>query len=49
MFEASPYLNNWAEQSKNGEVVDGTYFYVLSLTDQGEENIYKGSIELKRQ
>ncbi len=49
IFEASPYLNDWKGQSiSGGEVVDGTYFYVLSLTDQGEETIHKGSIELKR-
>ena len=54
VFEASPYENNWEGQSNSGLtvtgeiVVDGTYFYVLKLTKDNQEFIYKGSIEVKR-
>ncbi|MCB0484079.1 MAG: gliding motility-associated C-terminal domain-containing protein [Flavobacteriales bacterium] len=49
IFEAVPYLNNWAGQTNKGvgggkKVGDGTYFYVL-ITGEGEP--LKGSIELK--
>ena len=45
VFEAQPYLNDWAGKSLNGEVIKGTYFYVLKL---GEElPNYNGYIELK--
>jgi gliding motility-associated-like protein len=45
VFEAKPYLNDWAGKSLNGEVIEGTYFYVLKL---GEElPSYNGYVELR--
>ncbi|MCT4582596.1 MAG: gliding motility-associated C-terminal domain-containing protein [Flavobacteriales bacterium] len=54
VYQATPYQNNWIGQSNTTslkigeEVVDGTYFYTLKLTKDGEEQIFKGSVELKR-
>lgn len=54
IFEASPYLNDWSGQTNSNnillgnKVVDGTYFYVVTLQDNGQEFIYKGYIEVKR-
>jgi gliding motility-associated-like protein len=46
VFEAKPYLNDWSGKSINGEVIGGTYFYVLKL---GEElPNYNGYVELKK-
>ncbi len=55
VYSATPYENDWHGQSNvnnvliGKEVVDGTYFYILKLfNDNGEDEIYKGYIELKR-
>lgn len=54
IFEASPYLNDWNGQTNTNnifigsQVTDGTYFYIITLQDNGKEFIYKGSIEVKR-
>lgn len=54
VFNSTPYLNDWNGQTNvNGltlgdNVVDGTYFYILSLTKNNEETILRGYIELKR-
>ena len=54
VFNASPYLNDWDGQVNSSnilmgsQVVDGTYFYLLNLSVNGENLIYKGFIEVKR-
>ncbi len=55
VYSASPYANDWRGQTNvsnvlaGTEVIDGTYFYVLKLlTENDEEVIRKGYIELKR-
>lgn len=46
IFEAAPYQNNWAGQSEsdlnvgNGKLPEGTYFYILKLTDKKEMQGY---------
>ena len=55
VYEAKPYLNDWSGQVNGSmilageEVVDGTYFYILKLTPDGNDDVYKGSFELRRQ
>jgi gliding motility-associated-like protein len=46
VFEAIPYLNDWAGKSLNGEVIEGTYFFVLKLGKELPD--YNGYIELKK-
>lgn len=46
VFSAAPYQNDWQGQGKNGDVVEGTYFYVLDL-GPGEET-RTGYIEFRR-
>jgi gliding motility-associated-like protein len=46
IFQGEPYLNNWEGQSTKGEVVEGTYFYVLKLEDDLPTR--NGYIELKK-
>ncbi len=55
VYTASPYANDWRGQTNvsnvlaGSEVIDGTYFYVLKLlTDNDEEIVRKGYVELKR-
>lgn len=54
VFEASPYLNDWSGQVNGAmilageEVSDGTYFYVLKLSQDQETDPLKGSFELRR-
>lgn len=54
IFNASPYLNDWDGQTNSSnilvgsQVVDGTYFYILKLSINGKNMIYKGFIEVKR-
>lgn len=55
VYKATPYKNNWIGQSNSTslkigeEVSDGTYFYILKLTKDNKEEIFKGSVELKRE
>ncbi len=46
VFSADPYQNDWKGQSKSGEVLEGTYFYVLDLG--GDEGKKTGFIEFRR-
>lgn len=46
VYSASPYENDWKGQSKSGEVLEGTYFYVLDLGPDEEKKT--GYIELRR-
>lgn len=53
VFSAKPYNNDWSGQSSSGggkitgsEVLDGTYFYLLTL-EEGQKAI-KGFFEVKR-
>lgn len=54
VYEASPYLNDWSGQVNGAmilageEVSDGTYFYVLKLSQDQETDPLKGSFELRR-
>lgn len=54
VYEASPYLNDWSGQVNGAmilsgdEVADGTYFYVLKLSQAQETDPLKGSFELRR-
>lgn len=49
VFEAKPYINDWAGTSTKGmlkdELPDGTYFFVLN---DGVNNTYNGRITIKR-
>ncbi|MGV6862026.1 MAG: T9SS type B sorting domain-containing protein [Putridiphycobacter sp.] len=54
VFTASPYNNDWDGTSTNvniivngNQVVDGTYFFVLDIGEEGEEKI-NGFIDLRR-
>lgn len=46
VYSADPYENDWKGQSKTGEVLEGTYFYVLNLGPDKEKKT--GFIELRR-
>ncbi len=54
VYEASPYQNDWNGQV-NGSMIltgdkvsDGTYFYILKLSPDDENEPFKGSLELRR-
>ncbi len=54
VYKAAPYTNNWNGQVNakmvlaGEEVVDGTYFYILTLDPDGEQEPIKGYVELRR-
>lgn len=46
VYRAAPYRNDWKGESANGDLVEGTYFYVLDLgPGEGKKT---GFIELRR-
>jgi gliding motility-associated-like protein len=46
IYSASPYKNDWKGTYNGNRVPDGTYYYVLSVTDLGKEKKYKGFITI---
>lgn len=53
VYEAAPYTNDWSGQNNAGgvkllgdDLVEGTYFYILKLSD--EHDAVQGYIELKK-
>ncbi len=51
LYEKANYFNDWSGIGKNGELPDGTYFYVVRLNAEnmtGGKNAFTGSIMIKR-
>jgi gliding motility-associated-like protein len=50
MFTMSGINSFWDGKAPNGELVpDGSYFYILNITDNKNKNhVYKGSVNLFR-
>jgi gliding motility-associated-like protein len=46
IYTASPYKNNWKGTYNGDRVPDGTYYYVLKVTDLNKEKKYKGFITI---
>jgi gliding motility-associated-like protein len=46
VFAASPYKNDFNGKNDGKDLNDGTYYYVLKITDKGVEKTYKGYITL---
>ncbi|MBL7926992.1 MAG: gliding motility-associated C-terminal domain-containing protein [Bacteroidia bacterium] len=45
VFEANSYQNNWSGQSNQGDLPDGTYFYILNV--KSINKTYRGYIDLR--
>jgi gliding motility-associated-like protein len=49
VFQAENYSNTWNGVAINGEVLpEDSYFYVVTITNQGYENVFKGSVTIVR-
>nr|WP_321414456.1 gliding motility-associated C-terminal domain-containing protein [uncultured Allomuricauda sp.] len=50
VFQMDRYDNSWEGTGKNGDLPNGTYFYILDLdtTDNSDEDVVKGWIQLVR-
>jgi gliding motility-associated-like protein len=45
IYESANYQNNWSGQSEQGDLPDGTYFYILNVKSINKS--YKGYIDLR--
>ncbi|MFK7933552.1 MAG: gliding motility-associated C-terminal domain-containing protein, partial [Saprospiraceae bacterium] len=49
VFEAANYQNDWSGNwDTDKELPDGTYFYIFTVNDNGEDMIFRGYLELFR-
>ncbi len=47
IFQQSPYDNNWKGTSRDGDLPDGSYFYMLELND-GSNDLQTGYLHIQR-
>lgn len=48
IYETERYQNDWDGRWNNKLLPDGTYYYLLEIEEDGNKNVYRGSIELQR-